>query len=105
MNAQAQYWPQPYEGALALFKARESDTQYLGAGMKLGWEEHVRGEIRVVEIPGSHFSMMAEPGVSELVHQLRLELELAAMAAMAAGSPQSYTTAQAAPTSPGASVF
>jgi thioesterase domain-containing protein len=76
MNAQARYMPEPYDGSIALFKASQADTQYLGAGDKLGWEEHVRGDIRVTEIPGSHFSMMAEPGVSELIKAFRNELGL-----------------------------
>ncbi|HSH89492.1 MAG TPA: SDR family NAD(P)-dependent oxidoreductase, partial [Ramlibacter sp.] len=76
MNAQARYMPEPYDGSIALFKASQADTQYLGAGDRLGWEEHVGGEIRVTEIPGSHFSMMAEPGVSELIKAFRRELGL-----------------------------
>jgi hypothetical protein len=75
--AQGRYYPQAYDGSMALFKATQADTQYLGAGPALGWEEHVRGDIRVAEIAGSHFTMMAEPGVSELIHALRLELGLA----------------------------
>ncbi|MES2784438.1 MAG: beta-ketoacyl synthase N-terminal-like domain-containing protein [Pseudomonadota bacterium] len=95
MNAQSQYWPQPYDGDVALFKARESDTQYLGAGDKLGWDEHVTGDIRVVEIQGSHFSMMAEPGVTELTHALRIELETTPSAVRLA---ESYKPGAIAPT-------
>jgi thioesterase domain-containing protein/acyl carrier protein len=75
--AQDRYCPRTYDGSIALFKAMQADTQYLGAGPALGWEEHVRGSIRVTNIAGSHFTMMAEPGVSELIHALRLELGLA----------------------------
>ncbi|AEG94151.1 type I polyketide synthase [Ramlibacter tataouinensis] len=75
--AQARYQPGPYEGSLALFKATESDTQYLQAGMRLGWEEYVRGDIRIVQIAGSHFSVMNEPGVSQLIDGLRQELAAA----------------------------
>jgi acyl transferase domain-containing protein/thioesterase domain-containing protein len=72
--AQARYQPQPYDGSIALFKATQADTQYLGAGDSLGWDEHIRGEIRVTEIGGSHFTMMAEPGVSELIDAFKKEL-------------------------------
>ncbi|MDB5875431.1 MAG: polyketide synthase-like protein [Ramlibacter sp.] len=75
--AQAHYNPQPYEGPVALFKATESEMLYLQAGRSLGWEEHIRGEIRVTDIAGSHFSMMAEPGVSELIEGMRKELSAA----------------------------
>jgi len=72
--AQEQYRPEPYGGPIVLFKATDSEMQYLQAGRRLGWEEHVRGEIRVTDIAGSHFSMMAEPGVSDLIEGLRAEL-------------------------------
>jgi hypothetical protein len=74
VSAQARYEPPPYDGGITLFKATESEMQYLQAGRALGWEEHVKGEIRVNDIAGSHFSMMAEPGVSELIEGLRKEL-------------------------------
>jgi thioesterase domain-containing protein/acyl carrier protein len=74
--AQERYYPEPYDGSMALFRATQADTQYLGAGRSLGWDEHVRGEIRVTEIGGSHFTMMAEPGVSELIDAFKKELAL-----------------------------
>jgi thioesterase domain-containing protein len=76
VDAQSRYTPQPYDGDIVLFKANEAETQYLAAGPTLGWDEHVRGKIRVVEISGSHFSMMSEPGVTQLVDGLRAELGL-----------------------------
>ncbi|MBG9390065.1 type I polyketide synthase [Caenimonas aquaedulcis] len=75
VTAQAQYRPEIYEGDVVLFKATESEMQYLNAGRTLGWEEHVKGDIRVTDIAGSHFSMMAEPGVSELIEGIRRELD------------------------------
>jgi thioesterase domain-containing protein len=75
VDAQARYTPAPYDGDLVLFKASQSDTQYLGAGRALGWEEHVQGNIRVTEIAGSHFTMMSEPGVSQLIDGLRQALD------------------------------
>ncbi|HSW19283.1 MAG TPA: SDR family NAD(P)-dependent oxidoreductase, partial [Ramlibacter sp.] len=75
MDAQSRYEPQPYPGSVALFKARESETQYLQAGPTLGWDRHVAGEIRITPIVGSHFSMMSEPGLSELAQALRQEIE------------------------------
>jgi thioesterase domain-containing protein/acyl carrier protein len=75
ITAQAVHKPRTYAGSMALFKATESEMQYLQAGRGLGWEEHVRGGIRVTDIAGSHFSMMAEPGVTELIEGLRKEIE------------------------------
>lgn len=74
--AQALYKPATYTGSAVLFKAAQAETLYLHAGMRLGWEEHVMGDIRVAHIPGSHFSIMAEPGVSALVEGFRRELAL-----------------------------
>jgi acyl transferase domain-containing protein/thioesterase domain-containing protein/acyl carrier protein len=69
--AQALYTPEPYNGSLTLFRASQGEMQYLDAGQSLGWNEYIRGPIQVNEINGSHFSMMAEPGVSELIEGFR----------------------------------
>lgn len=73
-DAQAQYRLQPWDGEVVLFKAKLAETLYLYAGRALGWQAHVQQPVRVVEIAGSHFTMMAEPGVSELVEAIRGEL-------------------------------
>ena len=73
-DAQAQYQPQPYDGDVVLLKAELAETLYLHAGPTLGWDANVRGEIRVTVIGGSHFTMMAEPGVSEVIEAIRGEL-------------------------------
>jgi thioesterase domain-containing protein len=72
--AQERYQPQPYDGNMVLFKAAQADMEYLNAGRTLGWEAHVSGGIRLVEVAGSHLSMMSEPGVSQLIDGLREEL-------------------------------
>ena len=74
--AQERYQPELYQGSVVLLKASQADTQYLGAGDTLGWQEHIQGEVRVTGVPGSHFSMMAEPGLSELIAVFRRELGL-----------------------------
>src|SRR5205814_2409851 len=56
VDAQARYAPPPYDGDIVLFRAVQAETQYLAAGATLGWDEHVRGAIRLVEVTGSHFS-------------------------------------------------
>ena len=75
LAAQGRYEPQPYDGSAALFKATGADMLYLAAGETLGWESLIRGGLRVTRIAGSHFTMMAEPGVSDLVEAFRRELE------------------------------
>src|SRR5262249_11674028 len=73
-DAQANYRPASYEGDVVLLKAGLAETLYLYAGPTLGWNEHVRGQVRLEPISGSHFTMMAEPGVSEVTEALRREL-------------------------------
>jgi acyl transferase domain-containing protein/thioesterase domain-containing protein len=73
-DAQERYQPRPYDGELVLFRAALAETVYLYAGDKLGWDEVATGDIRVSVVRGSHFSMMAEPGVSELIEAIRREL-------------------------------
>jgi thioesterase domain-containing protein/acyl carrier protein len=81
VDAQSRYTPPAYDGDIVLFRAMQAETQYLAAGRTLGWERHVHGAIRIVEVAGSHFTMMSEPGVSQLVEGLRVALGLPARAA------------------------
>jgi thioesterase domain-containing protein/acyl carrier protein len=76
VDAQSRYTPATYDGDVVLFRAAQAETQYLAAGATLGWDEHVRGAIQVVEVTGSHFTMMSEPGVSQLIEGLRVALGL-----------------------------
>ena len=55
--------------------AEQGYTPYLHAGARLGWQNHVMGHIEVVEIPGSHVSMLTEPGLTQLARALRAQLD------------------------------
>ncbi|GAB2585150.1 type I polyketide synthase [Ramlibacter solisilvae] len=77
VDAQSRYAPPSYEGDIVLFKASRADNIYLAAGPALGWDEHVRGQIRIRTVTGSHLTVMSEPGVSQLIDGLRVELGLA----------------------------
>ena len=74
ITLQERYQTPVYDGSMVLFRAQQAGTVYLNAGQKLGWERHLSGDIRVTDIQGSHFSMLSEPGLSELTQGLRLEL-------------------------------
>jgi thioesterase domain-containing protein/acyl carrier protein len=74
VTAQERYQTPVYDGAMVLFRAQQGYTLYLNAGPQLGWQAHLCGHIRVVEIPGSHVSMLTEPGLSTLAQGLRQEL-------------------------------
>jgi acyl transferase domain-containing protein/thioesterase domain-containing protein len=77
VKAQARYEPQPYDGPVLLCRASQGYTPYLNAGPCLGWQAHMRGELRVVEIDGSHVSMLSGHGLTQLVQGLRDELQRA----------------------------
>jgi thioesterase domain-containing protein len=74
VTVQASYQTPAYDGPVVLLRAQHGYTPYLNAGPQLGWQAHLRGNIRVVEIPGTHVSMLSEPGLSVLVNGLRQEL-------------------------------
>lgn len=74
VQAQGRYRPPLWPGPLLLFRARDAEVPYLAAGPTLGWSASVRGPIRVLEVPGSHFSVMADPGLQTLAQGLRQAL-------------------------------
>ena len=74
VTAQERYQTPVYDGPMALFRAQQGYTPYLNAGPQLGWQAHLRGDIRVIEIAGSHVSMLSEPGLSQLAEGLQQEL-------------------------------
>jgi thioesterase domain-containing protein len=74
VRLQSDYQPPDYEGPLLLFRAQQGYTPYLNAGDQLGWQAHIRGPVRVIEIPGSHVSMLSQPGLLQLTQGLRQAL-------------------------------
>ena len=66
-NARAlvHYFPGLYGGNLALFKSIEH-----GKGVYYGWEELVRGEVQVYEVPGNHRGIFEEPNIQVLARHL-----------------------------------
>jgi amino acid adenylation domain-containing protein len=64
-----QYKLQTYPGKISIFRATK---QPVGAknDPTLGWGKYVSGEIEVIDIEGSHNSMMREPHLSELVRKI-----------------------------------
>ncbi|HEY9660242.1 MAG TPA: thioesterase domain-containing protein, partial [Allocoleopsis sp.] len=62
------YIPQPYAGNLILFKA---DQQLKKVDEHLGWQEFVRGQFELYEVPGSHLDLLVEPQVQTLGNMLQ----------------------------------
>ena len=75
VTVQANYKPAPYYGPMVLYKALNASTQYLNAGKCMGWNEHIDEHIKIISIPGTHNSMMEEPGLSVLSLALKAELD------------------------------
>lgn len=76
VEAQSRYHAQPYAGPVVLFRAAESLGHYLAAGKRLGWEEFVQGEIRIITVDGNHLAVMVMPGVGKVAEGFRRELAL-----------------------------
>lgn len=70
------YLPQPYAGAVTLFRAR---CQPLAPAAwherDMGWGCLPRGGVKVIDIPGNHSSLLEEPYVCTLARQLRAVLD------------------------------
>jgi len=67
--AAQRYAPRPCNGSVTLFRCTERSPEdhpdYL-----MGWEKLAMGGVRVVETPGEHGSMIAEPNVRVLAQKL-----------------------------------
>jgi thioesterase domain-containing protein len=69
LGAASRYRPQPYPGAITLFKARARPlTRALEPD--LGWRRVVLGGVEVRRVPGNHRSMMQSPYVESLARRL-----------------------------------
>jgi amino acid adenylation domain-containing protein len=77
------YRPQPYAGPVYLLRAQdEIEAEEVPAWLRharqrpdLGWSALAGGELRVVEVPGHHWSMVRPPHVTMLARALRDRLD------------------------------
>jgi len=87
--AAERYRPQPYSGPVMVFRAtQKAEIPFLNAGSRLGWEDLVRGPIRVVDIPSSHDTLLNDPGLQSVAQALERELARSALAPVAQGAPE-----------------
>jgi len=77
VEAMQRYVPEPYSGALTLFRAQK-DAAKDAAGRDYGWRRWALAGVEVCSVPGDHFSMVFEPQVGRLAEQLRSRLSEAA---------------------------
>ncbi|MDB5929498.1 MAG: amino acid adenylation domain protein, partial [Polaromonas sp.] len=98
LAAQKRYRPEPYPDALVMFRAtQEAGMACLHAGKSLGWQAHVQGSIRVLDMASTHLFMLQEPGLSQLVDALRHELAGIGLPAAVHGQRRSWRQAAALP--------
>jgi acyl transferase domain-containing protein/thioesterase domain-containing protein len=73
-KSQKSYEPQPYNGRVALFRARKQPSG-VNPDPILGWGKLFEGELEIHEIPGEHRTILEEPSVQVLAKQLRACLD------------------------------
>jgi len=66
LRAENQYSPPDLSINFLLFVAGQKSVDFLRAGRELGWSEWASGEINIQEFDCDHFSMMADPMISEI---------------------------------------
>ena len=82
-QAMRDYTPQVYPHEITLFRASEKiphefqSPELYSDDTLLGWGEYSEQPIKVIEVPGNHFSMFTQPHVQELAGQLRKSLNWA----------------------------
>lgn len=64
----------PYPGPICVFKAEEDPFGWGRGDAKLGWGSVAIGSFNVVDVPGGHMSMLAEPHVGALARAVTTEL-------------------------------
>ena len=67
LRAAAAYRPQPFDGRILLFRARDGADPHL-------WRPLVAGGLEVVDVPGDHYSMLREPHLDTLASRLQERL-------------------------------
>lgn len=73
LTAMARYQPSPYSGHVVFLRAVERQSGNLSLPEQ-AWIPLVEGELELVDVPGSHFTMMIPPHVETLARQMRRSL-------------------------------
>ncbi len=73
-EAGSAFRPKPYGGEVLLYRARLQPENIVPDGT-LGWGPHVVGNLRIVDVEGTHNSIMKPPHLDALVARLLAELD------------------------------
>ncbi|MEH2283681.1 MAG: amino acid adenylation domain-containing protein [Nostoc sp.] len=77
VQAMRNYVPQVYPGSMTLFRANKEiihdfeSPEFQTDDPLLGWGKYSNQAIKVIEVPGDHFSIFVEPHIQELAKHLR----------------------------------
>jgi hypothetical protein len=78
MKAALQYTPDPIQGAVTLFRARNRSINEVVFGSldpKMGWGRLAKGGVKVLLVDGFHRNMHLAPYAESLAHELKKELD------------------------------
>lgn len=81
VQAMRDYVPQVYPDKITLFRAHDliehdfESTEFHSDDLLLGWGKCSQQAIEVIELPGNHFSMFAEPHIQKLADKLKFCLD------------------------------
>jgi thioesterase domain-containing protein/acyl carrier protein len=71
-QAMRNYRPQPYPGRLVLVRAMDTDEFVdTNRDREWGWSKFAQGGVDVIDVPGDHLGILAEPNVCVLANELR----------------------------------
>jgi len=73
LTAWKDYQHKPYSGELLLFRSGENANHR--DGDDLGWGRIMKGDIKIIDVPGDHISMIREPQVKDLASEINAILE------------------------------
>jgi thioesterase domain-containing protein len=64
-----------FRGNVSVFQTEERRRENVEPASGKGWGPHVRGEVRVFPIPGTHHSLLEDPHVQKLAERLQGTLD------------------------------
>jgi acyl transferase domain-containing protein/thioesterase domain-containing protein len=77
-DALRRHVPQVYSGHVTLFRASDTGLMYRHVGSRLGWDSELT-QLDIAEVPGTHDTLVREPGVCVLASVLEELLRNASM--------------------------
>jgi amino acid adenylation domain-containing protein len=74
LRAQSLYWPRSYSGRLILYRVPAEYPRFRPNRTDMGWGRHVRGEVEVRFLPGTHLTFHKDPDARFLAELMETDL-------------------------------